>query len=337
MQTAFLGFLVGLMIMLLTGGKAISLLKKYQQHGQPIRADGPATHMVKASTPTMGGLIIGAVILVASMLFCDLTSSTIQVILIAFYTYGAIGFLDDYAKVTKKNTKGLTVKMRFLVEFIIAFCIVFFIHNNINPTTLLNIPFVSNCTVDIGPFYYILAATTIVGSANAVNLTDGLDGLASGSIIMVMSCFLISAYMVLQHMFPDERYGIIINAQDNLQLMIFCAITIGVCLGFLWYNAYPAMVFMGDVGSLAIGASIGTIAIMMRQELMLVIIGGIFVVEALSVIIQVFSYKTRKKRVFLMAPIHHHFEKLGWKETKVVARFWIINFLLCVIGVYFAV
>jgi phospho-N-acetylmuramoyl-pentapeptide-transferase len=321
-----IGFLCSFFITFLSIKYGIRLLREWQGKGQPIRDDGPQTHLKKAGTPTMGGIFIIACTTISSLIFCSLTKE-LMTILFVMLSYGFIGFMDDYAKVKKQNSKGIRAKLRLLLEFIVAAAVIFFL----NPPTSINIPF---CVyeIELRIFYYILASIAIVGSANATNLTDGLDGLLSGPVIMVFTCFLASCYMIVSGIYPEGKYGLSLNNDAIINLMMFCVLIIGVFLGFLWYNVNPAKIFMGDVGSLAVGGIIGTIAVMLRQEIYLVIIGGVFVVEALSVIIQVFSYKTRKKRVFLMAPIHHHFEKMGLDENTVVMRFWIVSLILCVLG-----
>lgn len=328
MHYLLIGFLCSFVIILLTMKKSIKWLRGWQGKGQPIRDDGPETHLKKSGTPTMGGIFIIACTTISSLIFCNFTRELI-VILFVMLSYGLIGFLDDYSKVKKQTSKGIGVKLRLFLEFAVAGIVLFIL----KPKTTINIPFLSDA-IEIGVFYYILASITIVGSANATNLTDGLDGLLSGTVIMVFTCFLASCYMISNNLYPDGRYGIDLSNWSSHNLMMFCIVMIGVLLGFLWYNVNPAKVFMGDVGSLAIGGIIGTIAVILKQEIYLIVIGGVFVAEALSVIIQVLSYKTRKKRVFLMAPIHHHFEKMGLDENTVVLRFWIVNLILCILGMF---
>jgi phospho-N-acetylmuramoyl-pentapeptide-transferase len=327
MYNLFISLLTSFIITILIGKKSIQLLKNWQGKGQPIRNDGPESHMKKAGTPTMGGILIVASILFYTGIFCKITSTVIPIILVLI-SYSFIGFLDDYSKVKKQTTKGIKAKLRLLLEFVVAGAVIWYI----NPSTIINIPFVQN-GLELGVLYYILASIIIVGTANSTNLTDGLDGLLSGLVIMVFTSFLVSCYMIVNKIYPEAKYGANLNSAEILNLMVLCCIVIGVFLGFLWYNANPAKIFMGDVGSLGIGGVIGTISIILKQEIYLVIIGGIFVAEALSVMIQVTSYKMRKKRVFLMAPIHHHFEKMGISENTVVMRFWIINLLLCICGI----
>ncbi len=328
MYNFFIVLFTSFTITVLAGKKSIQLLRALQGNGQPIRDDGPETHIKKAGTPTMGGLLIIMCILLCTGIFCEITKILIPIIFVLI-SYGLIGFLDDYSKVKKQTTKGIKAKLRLLLEFVVAGIVIWYV----NPSTNINIPFVQN-GLDFGLLYYVLASLVIVGTANSTNLTDGLDGLLSGTVIMVFTCFLASCYMIINHIYPEGKFGMNLDNTEMFDLMAFCYITIGVFLGFLWYNANPAKVFMGDVGSLSIGGVIGTIAIILKQEIYLVIIGGVFVAEALSVIIQVVSYKIRKKRVFLMAPIHHHFEKMGISENTVVMRFWIVNLLLCICGMF---
>ncbi len=328
MHSLFIILFTSFIITIFFGKKSIQMLKNWQGKGQPIRDDGPETHMKKAGTPTMGGLLIIACVLFCTAVFCQITSTLIPIILVLI-SYGFIGFLDDYSKVKKQTTKGIKAKLRLLLEFVVAGIVIWYI----NPSTIINIPFVQH-GLELGMLYYVLASIIIVGTANSTNLTDGLDGLLSGAVIMVFTCFVASCYMIINQIYSEGKYGTNLNSAEIFNLMIFCCIIIGVFLGFLWYNANPAKVFMGDVGSLGVGGVIGTISIILKQEIYLVIIGGIFVAEALSVIIQVISYKRRKKRVFLMAPIHHHFEKMGMSENTVVMRFWIINLLLCICGMF---
>lgn len=320
----FCSFIITLLIM----NWGIRWLRGWQGKGQPIRDDGPQTHLKKAGTPTMGGILIIVCISVYSLIFCSITKELI-IILFVMLSYGLIGFMDDYSKVKKQTSKGIRAKLRLVLEFLVAAVVLFIL----NPQTIINVPFLVN-GLELSAFYYLLASIVIVGTANSTNLTDGLDGLLSGSVIMVFGCFLASCYMIISCIYPEGKYGLGLSNDALINLMMFCIIMIGVLLGFLWYNATPAKVFMGDVGSLAVGGVIGTVAVMLRQEIYLIIIGGIFVAEALSVMIQVFSYKTRKKRVFLMAPIHHHFEKMGLDENTVVVRFWIVNLILCVLGMF---
>lgn len=321
------------LITLLVGKKVIIQLKKIQPYGQPIRINGPETHHKKAGTVTMGGIIIIFCTIICTLLFCKINAQLL-IILFVMISYGLIGFIDDYTKVIKKNTNGTKAIIRLIIEFLIAGISLWLIKKYINQTTYVNIPLLDNA-VNFGASYYLLASIAIVGTANATNLTDGLDGLLSGTVIMIFISFCIISYMIIDgHFYPEAKYGFMKYPNAILELTVFYATIIGILIGFLWYNANPARVFMGDVGSLSLGGMIGIIAVLLRQEIFLIIIGGLFVCEALSVIIQVGSYKLRGKRVFLMTPIHHHFEKLGWHENTIVIRFWIVNFILCVLGIF---
>jgi phospho-N-acetylmuramoyl-pentapeptide-transferase len=312
--------------------RVISLLKKSQGKGQPIRNDGPESHLSKAGTPTMGGLIIISCVLICAIIACRLNDIIVP-ILFVMISYGLIGFSDDYSKVKKQTTKGIKAKLRLVLEFVIAWVALGYIQIKVTPSTVVNVPFLKE-GIEFGYAYYILASLAIVGTANATNLTDGLDGLLTGPVIMLFATFAVMIYMISQKIYPEGRFGPLLNFNEIDELLKLCIIFIGVCLGFLWYNANPAKVFMGDVGSLALGGAIGTISILLRQEIYLIVMGGLFVVEALSVMLQVASYKMRKKRIFRMAPIHHHFEKAGMAENTVVMRFWIVNLMLCILGLH---
>jgi phospho-N-acetylmuramoyl-pentapeptide-transferase len=323
MQNLFVILLISFLLITLSGRKFIQLMQQWQGQGQPIRDDGPQSHLKKTGTPTMGGLLIIGCVIISTIIFS--VNHKVIPLLVIMITYGCIGFIDDYAKVKRQNTKGLTAKLRLLIEFIIAGVVIWYI----NPTTTIRIPYIEH-RLEMGSLYYLLAIFTIVGSANATNLTDGLDGLLSGTAVIVLATFVFIMFMITHNMCPIDRQ----MSQENIYaLMVFHTIVIGVLLGFLWYNSSPARIFMGDVGSLAIGGIIGTTSIILKQELLLIVIGGVFVAEALSVIIQVFSYKIYKKRVFLMTPIHHHFEKMDIPENTVVMRFWIINILLSTLAI----
>ena len=313
---------------LLIGPKFIGWLRLRQGKGQPIREDGPQTHFAKRGTPTMGGLLILTSLGVSSLLWMDLRNPYVWACIIVTFGFGLIGFLDDWDKVRKASHKGVSGRVRLMGEFLIAGLVAWLITSN-NGTELY-LPFVSNFKIDLGPFYILFAAFTIVAFGNAVNLTDGLDGLATMPVIIASVAFMIIVYLVGNAKFA-EYLGIpyVAGAGD---LAIFCGAIAGAGLAFLWFNAPPAAVFMGDTGSLALGGALGAIAVTAHHEIVLGIIGGLFVVEAMSVIIQVFWYKRTGKRVFKMAPIHHHFEQLGWAESTVVIRFWIIAIVLALAG-----
>ncbi|MBP6031056.1 MAG: phospho-N-acetylmuramoyl-pentapeptide-transferase [Sphingobium sp.] len=313
---------------LLIGPRFIGWLRVRQGKGQPIREDGPQSHFAKKGTPTMGGLMILTALMLSVLLWMNLSSPYVWACLAVTMGFGAIGFLDDYDKVTKASHKGLSGKMRLLAEFIIAGIAAMLIvqHNG----TALYVPFWNGPAIDLGPFYYVFAAFVIVSFGNAVNLTDGLDGLATMPVVIACMAFTAITYLAGRADFAN--YLGIPHVPGAGDLVILTGAMIGAGLAFLWFNAPPAAVFMGDTGSLALGGTIGVIAVVSHHEIVLGIIGGLFVVEALSVIIQVFFYKRTGKRVFKMAPIHHHFEQLGWPETTVVIRFWIVSFVLALAG-----
>ena len=317
-----------LFIGLLIGPKFIGWLRVRQGKGQPIRADGPQSHLAKRGTPTMGGLMILTSLTLAILLWMDLTNPFVWACLFVTLGFGAIGFLDDYDKVRKATTAGVPGRVRLLLEFAVAGIAAWIISRETG--THLYLPFTNHLYLELGWFFPIFAAFTIVAFGNAVNLTDGLDGLATMPVIIAAVTFMIIAYLVGNAKFAD--YLGLAHVPRAGELAIFCGGMIGAGLAFLWFNAPPAAVFMGDTGSLALGGALGTIAVTAHHELVLGIIGGLFVVEALSVIIQVFFYKRTGKRVFRMAPIHHHFEQLGWSEPTVVIRFWIVSLVLALAG-----
>ncbi|WP_443971726.1 phospho-N-acetylmuramoyl-pentapeptide-transferase [Sphingobium sp. CR28] len=320
--------MTALAIGLIIGPRFIGWLRVRQGKGQPIRDDGPQTHLAKRGTPTMGGLMILTALVSSVLLWMDLSSIYVWACLFVTLGFGAIGFLDDYDKVTKASHKGLSGKARLLAEFLIAGVATVLIvsHNG----TDLYLPFWSGGVLTLGPLYYIFGAFVIVAFGNAVNLTDGLDGLASMPVIVACMAFMLIAYLVGRADYA--AYLGIPHVPGAGNLVILCGGIVGAGLAFLWFNAPPAAVFMGDTGSLALGGTIGVVAVATHHEIVLAVIGGLFVVEALSVIIQVFFYKRTGKRVFRMAPIHHHFEQLGWAESTVVIRFWIVSFVLALAG-----
>lgn len=317
-----------LLIGLIIGPRFIGWLRVRQGKGQPIRADGPQSHLAKRGTPTMGGLMILTSLTLSVLLWMDLSNPYIWACVFVTLGFGMIGFLDDYDKVRKASTAGVSGRVRLLGEFVIAGVAAWVI--TLQNGTVLYVPFFSQFSVDLGYFYIVFAAFTIVAFGNAVNLTDGLDGLATMPVIIASMAFMLIAYIVGNKVFAT--YLGIPHVPGAGDLAIFCGAIVGAGLAFLWFNAPPAAVFMGDTGSLALGGALGAIAVTTHHELVLGIIGGLFVVEAMSVIIQVFWYKRTGKRVFKMAPIHHHFEQLGWSEPTVVIRFWIIAFVLALAG-----
>lgn len=299
---------------------------------QPIRDVGPATHLEsKKHTPTMGGLFIIAATVVASILFSNIKNNYILIVLFVVVSFSIIGFIDDYLKITKKNSNGFRGSIKLIIQFTIVSLVMMFLKmtNNIYFNGQVLVPF-THFTFDLGSLYIFFATFVIVGAANAVNLTDGLDGLVSVPAVITLLCF---AFIIYATSNPNISSNLgILNIENTAQLIMFCSALIGAILAFLKFNIKPAKIFMGDVGSLGIGASLGVLAIILKKELLFGIIGLLFVIEALSVIIQVGSYKIRKKRVFLMAPIHHHFEKLGWSEKKVVRVFWLASLFFAGVG-----
>jgi phospho-N-acetylmuramoyl-pentapeptide-transferase len=317
-----------LLIGLLLGPWFISYLRVRQGKGQPIREDGPVTHLAKRGTPTMGGLLILIAVIGSVLLWTDIKSTYVWGCLIVTAGFGLIGFLDDYAKVKKAHHAGLSGRTRLALEFIVAgFATWLMVRYS---GTQLHIPFVKEAVLDLGWFYVAFGAFVIVAFGNAVNLTDGLDGLATMPVIIASLAFLIITYVVGNAKFAG--YLGVPHVPGAGDLTVLCLAIVGAGLAFLWFNAPPAAVFMGDTGSLALGGALGAIAVATHHEFVLAIVGGLFVVEALSVVIQVFVYKRTGKRVFLMAPIHHHFEHIGWSEPTIVIRFWIISFVLALAG-----
>jgi phospho-N-acetylmuramoyl-pentapeptide-transferase len=301
------------------------------QIGQFIQEDGPESHFSKSGTPTMGGILILFSVTLSTLLWGNLSNSYIWIILMVMIGYGAIGFLDDYMKVTKRQNLGLTARRKFFLQLAIAFLASLLINWNPSFTTKVTIPFVKHLSPDLGPIYILFAMFVIVGTSNAVNLTDGLDGLAIGPVTIAAVTYIILAY-VAGHVKIAEYLQINYVAGCGETAVVLGSI-VGAGLGFLWYNTYPAQIFMGDVGSLPLGAVLGTVAVITKQEILLVLVGGLFVMETLSVILQVGFFKmTNGKRIFRMAPIHHHFELKGWPEPKVIVRFWIIAMILAMLS-----
>jgi phospho-N-acetylmuramoyl-pentapeptide-transferase len=321
--------MTALVIGLFIGPRFINMLRLRQGKGQPIREDGPQSHLAKRGTPTMGGLMILIALVISMLIWMDLSSPLVWACLGVTAGFGLIGFLDDYDKVTKRSHKGISGRTRLLAEFAVAGAAAYMIGQQVGSTDIY-IPFFNNRVIPLGPFYYIFAALVMVGAGNAVNLTDGLDGLATMPVVIAAGTFAIIAYLAGRADFSG--YLGIPHVPRAGELAILCAGIMGACLAFLWFNAPPAAVFMGDTGSLALGGALGAIAVAAHHEIVLAIVGGLFVAEALSVIIQVAVYKRTGKRVFKMAPIHHHFEQLGWKESTVVIRFWIVSIILALIG-----
>ncbi len=321
-----------LLFVLLFGPGIIDLLRVKQGKGQPIRDDGPQSHLAKRGTPTMGGLMILSGVLVSTILWANLENPYVWIVLFVTITFGAIGFYDDYLKVTKQTAGGFSGRVRLGVEILVAAIATYAIVVMSTPelANRLTLPFFKDLLLDIGPFFILLGVLVIAGAGNAVNLTDGLDGLAIVPVMIAAATFGLIAYLSGNAKFAS--YLQIHFVPGSGELAIVCGALIGAGLGFLWFNAPPAMIFMGDTGSLALGGALGSIAVATKHEIVLAIVGGLFVLETLSVIIQVASYKLTGKRVFRMAPLHHHFEQKGWKESTVVVRFWIISVVLALIG-----
>ncbi len=319
------------------GSRFIAWMRTKQGKGQPIREDGPVSHLSKVGTPTMGGLMILAGIAVAVLLWGDLTNPYIWIVSLVTAAFAVLGFIDDYAKVTKQTSAGLTSRQKLFWQVIVAVVagVLTVLWMTASPTspnlqTSIAFPFFKDVLLNIGWFYVAFAAFTIVGFSNAVNLTDGLDGLAIVPVMMASAAFGMISYLAGNFIFSN--YLGIHHVPGSGELAVFLAAIIGGGTGFLWYNAPPAKIFMGDTGSLALGGALGSVAVMTKHELVLGIVGGLFVLEAASVMIQVGYFKATKKRVFLMAPIHHHFEKMGWPESTVVIRFWIVSAMLALLG-----
>jgi len=310
----------------------IRTLRRKQGRGQPIRTDGPESHVLtKQGTPTMGGLMILVGVGISTLLWARLDNGYIWAVLLVTLGYGALGFLDDYLKVSKQNTNGLSGRKKLLGQFVIALIATVWITYISGKESMgLTIPFFKDIFIHLSFFYIPFAMFVIVGTSNAVNLTDGLDGLAIVPVMIASAVFMIIAYLCGHFVFAN--YLQILHVPGSGELAVFCAAIVGAALGFLWFNAPPAQIFMGDTGSLALGGALGTMSIITKHELVLAIVGGLFVLEAVSVIVQVASFKLTGKRVFRMAPIHHHFEKKGWAESTVVIRFWIIAMILGIIG-----
>lgn len=328
---AILGLLTALTFSLWWGPRLIERLQLLQI-GQVVRNDGPESHFSKRGTPTMGGLLILAGIFISVLLWGDLDSRYVWVMLFVLGAFGLIGFIDDYRKVVRKNTDGLIARWKYLLQSLGALVVAFYLYFSASAPgeTQLVVPFFKDVMPQLGALFILLAYFTIVGSSNAVNLTDGLDGLAIMPTVMVAAAFALIAYLSGHVQF--SAYLHIPYLPGAGELVIVCTAIVGAGLGFLWFNTYPAQVFMGDVGSLSLGAALGTMAVLVRQEILLVIMGGVFVMETLSVILQVGSYKLRGQRIFRMAPIHHHYELKGWPEPRVIVRFWIISLFLVLLG-----
>ena len=329
---AVLAMLTALMISFIIGPAMIRKLTAYKI-GQAVRDDGPQTHLVKAGTPTMGGALILVAMAISTLLWADLKNSYVWVVLATTVGFGAIGWVDDWRKVVHRNPKGLSARAKYFWQSLIGAGVALLLASTatLPAQTELIVPFFKLVTIPLGAIgFAVLAYFVIVGSSNAVNLTDGLDGLAIMPTVMVAGALAIFAYVAGHIVFA--RYLGVPYIPGAGELAVFCTALAGAGLGFLWFNAYPAEVFMGDVGALALGAALGVVAVIVRQEIVLFVMGGVFVVETLSVVLQVGSFKLTGKRIFRMAPLHHHYELKGWKENQVVVRFWIISMMLVLVG-----
>ena len=326
-----LGILTALAISLVFGPYMIRRLN-YHQIGQAVRDDGPESHLSKSGTPTMGGSLILVAIILSTLLWADLSNHYVWTVLLVTFVFGAVGWVDDYRKVIEKNSRGLPARWKYFWQSIGALAAAIFLYSQATSAaeTQLFLPFLKDFALDMGLFYIVLTYFVIVGSSNAVNLTDGLDGLAIMPTVMVGSALGIIAYLVGNTGFAS--YLFIPYIAGTGELVVFCGALAGAGLGFLWFNTYPAQIFMGDVGALALGAALGTVAVITRHEIVFFIMGGIFVMETVSVILQVASFKLTGRRIFRMAPIHHHFELKGWPEPRVIVRFWIITVMLVLFG-----
>jgi phospho-N-acetylmuramoyl-pentapeptide-transferase len=327
------GFFTSLLISLVFGTQIIAWLRSMQGEGQPIRSDGPQSHLVrKKGTPTMGGFLILLALTISTLLWADLGNAYVWIVIWMTVSFGLIGFLDDYRKLTRRSHHGVPGKVKLLLEILMAIgaCIALAFVMRQPIANTIAIPFVKNVVLDVGWFFLVFGVLVIAGASNAVNLTDGLDGLAIGPALIAIASFAFIAYAVGRTDFANYLQLHHVPGAD--ELTVFCGAMVGAGLGFLWFNAPPASVFMGDTGSLSIGAALGTIAVITKHELVLAIIGGLFVLEAISVIVQVASFKMTGRRVFRMAPLHHHFEQKGWEEAQIVIRFWIISAILAIAG-----
>jgi len=331
-RTAFAA-LTALVISFILGPWLIERMRQIKL-GQFIREEGPKSHQQKAGTPTMGGILINVAILIPTILWADILNPYIWIMLFVTFAYGAIGFIDDYRKLVKKRNLGLTAKEKFTMQIVVALAaglaIAYLpsIHNNYS--TVVTFPFLKHFALNLGPAYIGLIVVILVGCSNGVNLTDGLDGLAIGSTLIVAVTYTILTYAAGNFRIAD--YLRIAWVPQTGELAVFCGAMVGASLGFLWFNAHPAEIFMGDVGSLALGGAIGTLAVIIKQEILLGLVGGLFVLEGMSVVLQVASFKLTGRRIFKMSPLHHHFELSGWRETKVVVRFWIIAIIFALVS-----
>lgn len=328
---AILGTLTALTMALILGPRVIRQLSSHRV-GQVVRDDGPQSHLSKAGTPTMGGTLVIISIFISTLLWSDLSNRYVWLVLIMTLGFGAIGYWDDYRKLVLKHSRGMPARQKYLLQSLLGLgaALYLFFSAKLPVETQLVLPFFKNMSIALGPFFILLTYFVIVGSSNAVNLTDGLDGLAIMPAVMISAALGVFAYATGNIQFAN--YLAIPYVPGVGEIVVFCGALVGAGLGFLWFNTYPAQVFMGDVGALALGAALGTIAVIVRQEIVFFLMSGIFVLETVSVILQVASFKLTGKRIFKMAPIHHHFELKGWPEPRVIVRFWIITFVLVMCG-----
>jgi phospho-N-acetylmuramoyl-pentapeptide-transferase len=326
-----LSILTALFLSLLFGPYLIRLLGKFQI-GQHVRDDGPQSHLSKAGTPTMGGMLIVLVIAVTTLLWGELSNPYLWVALLTTCAFAVVGWYDDFLKISRRNSKGLSARAKYLAQSVAALAAAGYLYSSAQTAsqTALLLPFLKTFTLELGAFYLLTTYLVVVGSSNAVNLTDGLDGLAIMPTVLIAGALIIFAYVTGNIRF--SAYLALPFIPGTGELCVFCASIVGAGLGFLWFNTYPAQVFMGDIGALALGAALGIVAVMVRQELVLFVMGGVFVLETVSVILQVASFKLTGRRIFRMAPIHHHFELKGWPEPRVIVRFWIISVILVLTG-----
>lgn len=326
-----LATLTALVIALVIGPTMIRKLTHYKV-GQSVRTDGPQTHLGKSGTPTMGGVLILVAIAISTLLWVDLSNRYVWLVLVVTLLFGVIGWIDDYKKIVLRNSKGLSARTKYFWQSVVGLGAAIFIYSlaQTPAETSLLIPFLKNFTIELGVMFILLTYLVIVGSSNAVNLTDGLDGLAIMPTVLVAGALAVFAYVAGNVKFAT--YLSVPYVMGVGEVAVFCGAMVGAGLGFLWFNTYPAQVFMGDVGALALGAALGVVAVVVRQELVLFIMGGVFVMEAISVMLQVASFKFTGQRIFRMAPLHHHFELKGWPEPRVIVRFWIITVILVLVG-----
>ncbi len=325
--------MTALVVSFVLGPPVIRWLRSVQKQGQPIRAEGPERHLIeKKGTPTMGGLLILGALIISTLLWADIRNGYVWAVLFVTVGYGALGFWDDYLKVTKRNTKGVPGRVKLIVQAVVGMiAAVWIVSLARGPlATALTVPVFKEVVIQLWWFFPVFAMLVMMGASNAVNLTDGLDGLAIVPTMITAGVFTLIAYLVGNRIFAD--YLQLNPVPGAGELAVFCSALIGAGMGFLWYNAPPARVFMGDIGSLALGGGLGAVAVAIKHEIVLMIVGGLFVVETVSVIIQVFWFKRTGRRVFLMAPLHHHFEKKGWAEPTIVIRFWIVSMILALVG-----